>query len=220
MQIIAPTQIIASAPVGLGMALPKQTPPSDQCVTAPRLWKLELFFGSNAESLRKGSGVIDLNIGWYAHLSISTSNIVGLMQEELHLSQDNVQVQDNHLTYSYSEKGRCWHVQRHYTLAGPQWSAKLLVWTFKLSVAVGFRIEHLSVDKVYLAHCSDTTKSKNLVYFFELRTPENNMNIILDETPMAGLWPWPKQEQDVEGKNHNEDDTRKEGIESVVTDLL
>ncbi|KAH7180870.1 hypothetical protein DER46DRAFT_489553, partial [Fusarium sp. MPI-SDFR-AT-0072] len=132
---------------------------------------------------------VDLNAGWYIHLDASTQDIVGLMQEGLCLSHDNMQTQYNSLEHFYCKRDRVWYYMRNYNLTGPQWSAKLKVWSLNMQVAARFRSEYFLAEGIYRVHGYDSSNERTVVYCLKLRSPEENLNIILDDRLLQGLWP-------------------------------
>ncbi|KAF5560262.1 actin-binding FH2 [Fusarium phyllophilum] len=168
-------------------------PPTYQEVTAPKVWKVELWFGSDPELLRQETPVVRLDTGWEAHLELSTTNIVGLMREGLYVSKDNVILQESCLTMRPDPQEHQTYYDRHFALSGPGWEGNLLVATLGLPVASNFRVEHLSADKVFRCEARDLSKEESRAYHF-LIDGEENANYILDDTPLEGLWPWPRKE--------------------------
>ncbi|KAF5703114.1 hypothetical protein FGLOB1_9248 [Fusarium globosum] len=169
-------------------------PPPYQEVTAPKVWKVEMMFGSDPNLLRQEPPVVQMDTGWEAYLKLSTTDIVGLMREGLYVSQDNIIVQENCLTMRPDPQKYQTHCyDRHFALSGPGWEGKLVVSTLGLPVASNFRVEHLSADKVYRCEARDLSKEGSRAYHF-LIDGEENANYILDDTPLEGLWPWPRNE--------------------------
>ncbi|KAF5537047.1 actin-binding FH2 [Fusarium mexicanum] len=187
-------------------------PPPYQEVTAPKVWKVELWFGSDPDLLRQEPPVVQMDTGWEAHLKLSTIDIVGLMREGLYVSEDNVIVQESCLTMHPDPQEYQTHCyDRHFALSGPGWEGNLVVTTLGLPVASGFRVEHLSADKVFLCKARDLSKEGSRAYHF-LINGEENANYILDDTPLEGLWPWPRKEPTAHGmENGREQEGTEEG---------
>ncbi|KAM0563130.1 hypothetical protein ACHAPJ_000844 [Fusarium lateritium] len=194
----------AYMPVGYEMnemmnPLPAEQPPSYQDATATGECVVILWFGSDAELLRK-EGHIDKANGYSAHLLLKTTDIVGLMRDGLDLTPENIKVEENHLERRYEEQEQRWYWYRHYTLVDPRYSGFLTVRAWDRKVTSKFRVDDLSADKVYLAVVGN--KSEDFVYHFDLFHPEVNANYIFDDMPMEGLWPYPRK-----------DDVKKNGKE-------
>ncbi|KIL95985.1 hypothetical protein FAVG1_00724 [Fusarium avenaceum] len=187
-----------------GNAANRSLPPSYQDVTNPRLWKVTLQF-TTGDSFIGIYPIIDKATGWFGHIDIETADIVGLMQEGLFLSQENVKVQESYITPFYSRKLKTWYWERHFTLVDPKWSGGMLVRSWNSTVPSKFRIEHLTADHVYAAEVVDAVKTNNWYYTFRREAPGNNANYILEDTMMEGLWPWPRKDLEFEGGTQEED---------------
>ncbi|KAF4960513.1 hypothetical protein FSARC_10454 [Fusarium sarcochroum] len=190
----------AYTPVDLEMnkwidPLRAEHPPPYQEATAPKEWEIFLFFGSDAELLRK-ERCIDLVNGYQAWAYLTTKDIIGLMRDGLYLTSENIQVQENHMKQIFSREDQTWYWHRYYTLVDPRWSGTLCVRSWHRNVVSKFRVDDLSADKVFRAVVGD--KSRNFVYHFDLYHPEVNANYILDDMPMEGLWPYPRKHREVE----------------------
>ncbi|KAG8676791.1 hypothetical protein FPOAC1_002799 [Fusarium poae] len=160
----------------------------------PKSWRVILSFASNTDDIGKEGFKPDLNGGWDAALDIVTTDIVGLMKEGLYVSQDDVEVHENYITWTDNTEGRQRVYYRHYTLVHSKWSGKLVVQFRRLDNVPKFRVEHLSAEQVYHASAAATIEFDNRVYYYEAGPPRDRMNFILDDEPLPGLWPWPKQE--------------------------
>jgi hypothetical protein len=188
-------------------------------VEATKSWKVDLRLGSDPDILREEVPLVNLTVGWQAHLVLHTSDIIGLMREGLHVSQHNVIVQDSCLTMRpYQQEHSKYYYDRHFALTGPSWKGNLVITTLSCPVATNFRVEHLSSDKVYRCYVSDDSKTECWAYNFAIEKPELNANYILDDTPLKGLWPWPRKEPLPRGM---EKEREKEGTEEGdMLDLL
>lgn len=158
-------------------------------------WKVDLSFGSDPDMLRGKAPLVDLTIGWQAHLVLYTSDIVYLMRKGLHVSQKNVTLEESCLTMRpHEQEHNKYYYDRRFALTGPSWKGSLVVTTLSCPIATNFRVEHLSADKVYHCYASDIDKRRCWAYNFMIDKPEVNANYILDDTPLEGLWPWPRKE--------------------------
>ncbi|SPJ79223.1 uncharacterized protein FTOL_07614 [Fusarium torulosum] len=176
-----------------GTAAYRPLPPSYQDVTNPRLWKVTLKF-STGDSFEGRYPVIEKATGWFGDLVVETADIVGLMQEGLCLSQENVKVQESYITPAYSQNFKTWYWDRHFTLVDPRWSGTMIVRATNSTVPSKFRIEHLTADHVYRGEVVDAFKTSNWYYCFTRNAPESNANYVLEDTAMKGLWPWPRKD--------------------------
>ncbi|KAG4263290.1 hypothetical protein BFJ72_g2350 [Fusarium proliferatum] len=201
-------------------AHPNAPPPSYQDVAAPRSWKVHLKFGSDPDLLKRATPQVNLTIGWQAHLILYTSDIVGLMREGLYVSQKNVIVEESCLALRpHEQEHKTYYHDRHFALTSPNWKGNLVVTTFSGPIATNFRVEHLSADKVFHCDASDVSKTPQCwAYYFMINRPHVNANYILDDTPLEGLWPWPRNEPSPQGM---EKEREQEGTEEGdMLDLL
>ncbi|KAF5596207.1 hypothetical protein FPCIR_4129 [Fusarium pseudocircinatum] len=182
---------------------------------ATNSWKVHLTFGSDPDMLSWETPMANLTIGWEAHLVLYTSDIVSLMRQGLYVSQENAIVKENCLTMRpYQQEHDKYYYDRHFSLTGPSWKGNLVVTTLSCPIATNFRVEHLSADKVGRCYVSDVSKTRCWAYNFMINKPEVNANYILDDTPLEGLWPWPRKEPFAQGRE-------KEGTEEGdMLDLL
>ncbi|KAF5634922.1 hypothetical protein F25303_8635 [Fusarium sp. NRRL 25303] len=170
--------------------------------------------------LRGKAPPVDLIIGWEAHLVLHTPDIVYLMREGLYVSQKNVIVEESCLKMRpYQHEHNTYYYDRHFALTGPSWKGNLVVTTFSSPIATNFRVEHLSADKVFHCYASEVSKTpKCWAYYFMIDRPDINANYILDDTPLEGLWPWPRKEPLAEGMGKEREQEGTE--EGDVLDLL
>jgi hypothetical protein len=126
------------------------------------------------------------------------------MAEGLHISCENVDIKRNCILYNPAiesspyKKGKWtwpWPYKRQYWVADnnrhdPEWRGQLSVYARTLTEISEFRIEQVSFDKV------DTALALNMdgmpAYTFHLNKSHMNFNAILDDYPLSGLWPWPR----------------------------
>ncbi|KAF5696182.1 hypothetical protein FMUND_15767 [Fusarium mundagurra] len=185
-------------------------------------WKVDLVCRSHPAMLRGATTLANLTIGWEAHLVLYTSDIVGLMREGLNVSQHNVILKESCLTMSPCQpEHNTYYYNRHFTLTGPCWKGNLVVTTLSCPIATNFRVEHLSADKVVRCYASDISKTECWAYNFVIDKPEVNANYILDDTPLKGLWPWPRKERITQGMEKEREKEGTEGTEEGdMLDLL
>ncbi|KAF5021874.1 hypothetical protein F66182_6101 [Fusarium sp. NRRL 66182] len=189
--------------LGMSPELIDRPPPYQEATaTDPGPWELTFLFTSDPDTLRT-TRRINTRVGWRALMIITTHDIVGLMRDGLYLSQDNVQPERSFIKQCWWPTNQEWSYLRCYAVVDPKWSGHLIVQTLHLQNALQFRVSHLSEDKV--AHAHVLNKKKNLVYSYDVDHPENNGNYILEDTPMEGLWPWPRREPGA----HAEDDGKR-----------
>lgn len=156
--------------------------------------RIVLKFASITKDFRNDTFTLDLDEGWIAALDIEAKDVIGLMQEGLYVSEENAKVHENYIEWNNNTPDRVLRCYRHYTLTHPKWSGKLLVQSNDTNIVSGFRLEHLSADRVY--HAFSTVKSGNdtrKVYWYDPPPKGPKINTLLDGEPLPGLWPWPKE---------------------------
>ncbi|RGP59001.1 hypothetical protein FLONG3_11314, partial [Fusarium longipes] len=55
---------------------------------------------------------------------------------------------------------------------------------------------------------------ENMAYHYNAFNPANNVNAVLDDEPLPGLWPWPKKELDSQEEGEEQDEWKQEKEES------
>ncbi|KAK0637140.1 hypothetical protein B0T17DRAFT_613772 [Bombardia bombarda] len=71
----------------------------------------------------------------------------------------------------------------------PDWVAVLEVFSKTVKVLSGFRVEHLSRDKIYSAAAWNQRGDVVYDYRFTCSFPEDNINCIFDVMPLKEFWP-------------------------------
>ncbi|QPC77156.1 hypothetical protein HYE68_007908 [Fusarium pseudograminearum] len=156
--------------------------------------RVVLKFASITKDFRNDTFTLDLDEGWIAVLDIDAKDIIGLMQEGLYVSEENAKMHENYIEWSDNFPNRVLRCYRHFTLTHPKWSGKMSVQSNDSNIVSGFRMEHLSADRVY--HAVSVIKSDNVerkVYWYDSPPNAPKINAILDDEPLPGLWPWPKE---------------------------
>ncbi|KAF4961703.1 hypothetical protein FGADI_66 [Fusarium gaditjirri] len=213
------TSVAASGDIVMACHPQYPSPPTYQEVTATKVWKVDFWFGSNPDLLREAIPHAKLFTGWQAHLELSTTDLVGLMREGLYVSQENVIVQESCLTLRpYQQEHKTFYYDRHFVLSGPSWKGRMVVSTLSCPIATNFRVENLSADKVFRCYASDVSRIQCWAYCWWINEPDNSANYVLDDTPLKGLWPWPRNGHITEGKEQERTEERIE--EGNMMDLL
>ncbi|KAF4974675.1 hypothetical protein FZEAL_8446 [Fusarium zealandicum] len=196
---------------------PIDRPPSYEDGSPAKLWRIEFLFGSDLDKLHSGEP-LDLDVGWTAQLSLTTWDLPGIMNNGLYLTQENVQVRDNHFKACFLEQHRRLICNRSYTVADPRWSGHLHVCSWSTKIVMDFRIHHLSPEKVLLARVNN--QEGGCVYYYNLHLPGNDANCLYDDMVLDGLWPWPKREGDEAEGEGNEDQGTFLGLQHAILYLL
>ncbi|RSL49476.1 hypothetical protein CEP54_012422 [Fusarium duplospermum] len=157
-----------------------------------REWQLHFYFSSNPKYMLSDPPP-ETPKDWTAQLDLVTSDLPGLMHDGLYLTQENVQVLENHVQRVYSDERKCYFLRRCFTVVDPKWSGKLWVVSWNYEPVRDFRIHDLSADKVY--NTQVLNKAGYAVYFYNRSKPEKSANYIYDDMPMKGLWPFPRKEE-------------------------
>ncbi|KAL6921532.1 hypothetical protein FSHL1_005501 [Fusarium sambucinum] len=159
-------------------------------------------FGSNIDNFKNGASELDLSGGWGAILDISATDIIELMQGGLHVCQENVKVHESYIMWSDVTANQEQLCYRHYALTDPKWSGSLVLRSKDINQLSGFRLEDISPDRVFHATvAAEVGEDTRIVYFYEAKLTGAKINVIMDDEPLPGLWPWPKKELANQGKS-------------------
>ncbi|KAF4450289.1 hypothetical protein F53441_6572 [Fusarium austroafricanum] len=113
---------------GVAVTLPNEHPfMYDIFNDTKKVWRVFLKFKSDPETRTKEIPEAHLSHGWVTELVILAKDIVGLMQEGLYVTENNVQVLESSFKDRWRPEKNAWYTDRHYTLKDPKWTGKLLV---------------------------------------------------------------------------------------------
>ncbi|RSL46185.1 hypothetical protein CEP51_015971 [Fusarium floridanum] len=173
-------------------------PHGDQQEESPsRIWTIDFKFISDRQGVKRLGSVHSL-VDWTAYLDIETRDLAGIMRDGLFLTHDNVREEEGRLRSDYWPEDKSWVYTRSYTIVDSRWSGFLHVCAWDVRPVANFRLHHLTADKVEMARVEDD--EENTVYCYDVDAPDCSANFIYDDMPMDGLWPWPKEECEVEGQ--------------------
>lgn len=123
-----------------------------------------------------------------------------LMKKGLHLNKKNAKTRDNFIVYHNDPawiSRSDWKVIRSYKMSDEwffgegNWTAVVWVYANALDPVANFRITDLTSE-----NCAQAKAwNRHLMYFYDKNSPELNINTLLDDQPMEGIWPWPRSEQ-------------------------
>ncbi|RSL56906.1 hypothetical protein CEP53_006637 [Fusarium sp. AF-6] len=162
-----------------------------------RIWRINFNVSSDYQEIKRGGCTRPL-VDWYAYLELETRDLAGIMRDGLFLTQDNVREEEGRLMKDYWPEEERWGYTRSYTIVDSRWSGYLDVCAWDVRPLANFRLHHLTADKVEMARVED--EEENIVYCYDVDVPDCSANFIYDDMPMDGLWPWPKEECEVEGQ--------------------
>lgn len=72
-----------------------------------------------------------------------------------------------------------------------EWTAEVTLRAREHESMAQFRLSHLSPNNIFSAD----GYTKKMVYRYNARNPEKNLNTIYEDMPLKGWWPWPKGPQ-------------------------
>ncbi|KAI2463929.1 hypothetical protein F4781DRAFT_425944 [Annulohypoxylon bovei var. microspora] len=147
---------------------------------------------------------------WCARLIFKCENVPQLMREGLYWSLSNVQWEDGFIT-SYApavnnsfdeimneyclEEGLMY--TRHYFLhdlqVPPRWIAHFQIHADTIRLLADLRLESLCKEHVYHAIAWSFGRQET-IYRYDKSDWEGWYNVIYDDMPLEGWWPWPKKE--------------------------
>ncbi|KAF5000495.1 hypothetical protein FGRMN_1662 [Fusarium graminum] len=166
-----------------------ESPPPYQ-ETAP-IWHVWMESLSDRGQIQAIGDEIDTKTGWFAELNLDTPDIVSLMRDGLYVTENDVDISKNHTVLKLCNRFMRRMYHRYYTLNGANYSGHLIVRAIDIKDTTHFRIRDLSCDKIVTAmvHGEEGQLVYQWSYLHAIRA-----NNILDDTPLEGLWPWPKRE--------------------------
>ncbi|KAF5660209.1 hypothetical protein FHETE_9038 [Fusarium heterosporum] len=154
-------------------------------------WHVWMEFLSDRGQIQAIGDEIDIRTGWFAELNLDTPDIVSLMRNGLCVTENDVDISKNHTVLKICNRFMRRMYHRYYALNGTNYSGHLIVRAIDIKDTTNFRIKDLSCNKIVTAMVHG--EGGRLVYLWSyLHTVRANN--ILDDTPLGGLWPWPKRE--------------------------
>ncbi|KAI1382989.1 uncharacterized protein F4822DRAFT_421786 [Hypoxylon trugodes] len=147
------------------------------------------------------------NSPWFAQLNVRCKDITELMRDGFHVTEENVLWNEGKIgdtTDIYTDFDMSFVNQicesgkirtREYVLRDtqsnpPRWTAFLQVHAETDAVLSNFRLGRISAANVHGAQAFGA--NGRIVYNYSALSPANSFNIIYDDMPMEGLWPWPR----------------------------
>lgn len=137
---------------------------------------------------------------WVAKMQVKCSDVPRLMREGFHWSSSNVINEDgftdkNFTILEYPLNKREWGHNRHYFLKDlhepPRWIATIEVIALRLKTLSLFDLRQLSPEKN--SYTKALTDDRKQIYQYHYSNPDDCFNVIYNDTPLGGQWPWPKE---------------------------
>ena len=174
-------------------------------------WLVEMILIPNQAQLEPLATRQHTLLGWdriswsldiTVHFIIETSNIHTLMQEGFFITEGHVQhdqsyyIQDQHPRTGHRCHG--WS----FTITDRLWTGELRVCSRKAELVQNFRVASLSAE---LVECAAVAKSGrqncgDVVYQYIRGRGASNINVMCSGESLIGLWPWPRREEQTNGK--------------------
>lgn len=153
------------------------------------------------------------NTPWEAHLTIRTKDLARLMREGIHWDTNYFHIGSGSLLHASKSSDRCplsrgLELVRRYYLSDsshsgnditPAWVGRLFVYARQMATLRTFRptrdLKHDQISEAVAGNEGASPKDEDfeVYYLFNRADPDQSLNTILDETPMTGLWPWPRE---------------------------
>lgn len=159
--------------------------------------------------LRADPGRPDDEQPWVGELHVKTPSVARLMREGFAVSEANVVREDNFLSRTAdnplpanaeARRRRCrrYGFTRHYILRDvrepPGWAAHLFCMARELLPGLGrIRLGDLTHRNVHVCVATQPD-GRRTIYYFE--AGRGGINVLYGETPLEGLWPWPRRLED------------------------
>ncbi|KAI1357540.1 hypothetical protein F5Y08DRAFT_352242 [Xylaria arbuscula] len=141
---------------------------------------------------------------WIGVMHVKCDSVARLMREGFHWDKTNVMLEEGWIDwephgpgYPMRQDGRLWSVVRHYAIEdldySLRWIAHLKIFPLDPVTLYRFNIGKLSSENVHSARV--TNLDGDVIYRWYPQSPEHCFNLVYDDMPLEGWWPWPKEEQ-------------------------
>ncbi|KAI1364661.1 hypothetical protein F5Y08DRAFT_339419 [Xylaria arbuscula] len=152
---------------------------------------------------------------WVAVLEAKCSDIPRLMREGFYWDASNIIKEE-----SYIEFGAKWPIlnlwkslpKRSYSLSDKHWTASLTIEASDLTTLYDFDINRLTRQTVKSVSATNQNQQETYGYnapmsvnwlFITTYIPMRGFNVIYDNKPLEGAWPWPSKEHKGRGDRGN-----------------
>ncbi|TRX96170.1 hypothetical protein FHL15_002894 [Xylaria flabelliformis] len=145
---------------------------------------------------------VSLNQDWVAILMVKCHNVPRLMREGFHWDAANVIREEAYVDQDFTfarfrQDRKCWAGTRHYFLKDlqqpPRWIATIEVFALNQTTLFQFKLNKLSRETTKWATANN--QSGHQIYHWHRGFPDSWFNVVYDDMPMEGWWPWPKRNQ-------------------------
>ncbi|KAI0968429.1 hypothetical protein F4678DRAFT_482038 [Xylaria arbuscula] len=158
---------------------------------------------------------------WIASIQLKCSNVPRLMREGFYWDKSNVINEEGYIengTTNATAPASKREFTRWYFLTDiyqpRRWIASLAVTALDKNILYNFNLNQLSREKIRLA--SAVNQNKKQIYGYRSFTSANKstataeipmmgFNMIYDNMPMKGFWPWPKEKNTAHTKDRAEE---------------
>jgi hypothetical protein len=138
---------------------------------------------------------VPLGEEWWVHMCITAKNVLRLMRSGFFWSEHNVLRERSFATVNPDAPPGSWEQSRTYVLRDSsedvQWVGKITVHAKRISSLGKFNLSWLCEESLDQARAFNW--DGQLVYRYCSKEPQNAFNVIYDDLPLGGVWPWPKQ---------------------------
>lgn len=140
-------------------------------------------------------------VSWGAHLKVNCRDVPSLMRRGFFWSDANIVQEEGYLSpieepVPSHARAEGWVVCRYYYLRDlaeeAQWVARLEVYARDYATLRDFRPAKLSVEMVHEAAAWNWDSKRT--FYFHQDWLDYRYNVIYDDMPLQGWWPWPKKE--------------------------
>lgn len=141
------------------------------------------------------------DLPWVGVIRVFTDNLPQVMREGFFWTPEDIREEENYIVTReqyvrqsnndpWFENYRAYHIKDRRFIS--RWSAVLYVLSDSFPTLAKFDVRTLSTWNIVYATGLNATGHK--VYDFDRSNPDNNMNAIYGDMPLAGWWPWPRGE--------------------------
>ncbi|KAK8120831.1 hypothetical protein PG999_004951 [Apiospora kogelbergensis] len=145
---------------------------------------------------------------WFGQLCIKAINVPQMMKEGFFINEENIIREEGYIEPNDNppdDSLKKYKYIRHYYLRDlkqpPQWAGYLQCMAYDIMPELArIRPEILTHRNVGL--CMAYNTEENLIYYFDI--DDGGINAIYDDKPLKGLWPWPRDPEEGDGRTRGE----------------
>ncbi|KAI1821103.1 hypothetical protein F4861DRAFT_486907 [Xylaria intraflava] len=140
---------------------------------------------------------------WAALMTVKCNDVPYFMREGFYWDESNVVREEGYMDSDFKNShrlllgNRTWYGTRHYFLQDmqqqpPSWIATIEVFAMRCETLARFSLDRLSFQALRIAGAQ--SRDGKDIYSYLHDRPDRCFNMIYDDMPLRGRWPWPRKE--------------------------